>query len=75
MALTTAAALKIGPLVLSTAIDHFLERHKDSETRSKARDELLFDEGELQGHLTLSWRHLESVCPSDFDDVPMSSCS
>lgn len=38
-------ALKLGPLMFITALTHFLERHKNHESRSKARDELLFDEG------------------------------
>lgn len=37
--------LRLGPLMFLTAVNHFLERHKDSATRSKARDEILFDEG------------------------------
>lgn len=47
MSLTASASLKIGPLMLVTAVNHFLDRHKDPETRSKARDEILFDEGLL----------------------------
>jgi len=45
MPLTGAMALKLGPLIFITALTHFLERHKNHESRSKARDELLFDEG------------------------------
>lgn len=47
MSLTGSMGLRLGPLMFFTAVNHFLERHKDSATRSKARDEILFDEGEL----------------------------
>lgn len=39
--------------MLVTALQHFLERHKDSNTRSKARDEILFDEVRVNLRLDL----------------------
>lgn len=45
MPLTGAMALKLGPLMFTTALSHFLKRNKEHETRLKARDEILFDEG------------------------------
>lgn len=44
MSLMGSVSLRLGPLMLVTALEHFFERHKDSATRSKARDEILFDE-------------------------------
>jgi hypothetical protein len=44
MNLTGDVAMKLGPLMMMTALRHLLDRHPESGTRSKARDELLFDE-------------------------------